>query len=190
VEAAVFPREEIGDFLGAEMSAVAPGLEEAVAEEFADMGEAFFGHGVEAAFGVEEMQVRMEDEVVAEGVDGGGSGDASLGQAEPGAEGVAQAFGGGLEEEVEKDGGACGKCRAAFSGRWAEPPGGERDRLSGGQARGGRLSAGEGVNTNCRCGTSWQTEAAIHAPVCVETKLTTSEKGCSGSLAKPSLTVC
>jgi len=46
--------------------------------------------------------VGMEDEGVAKGVDGGGSGDASLRQAEPGAEGVAQAFDGGLEEEVEE----------------------------------------------------------------------------------------
>jgi len=41
-------------------------------------------------------------EVIAEGVDGGGGGDASARQAESGAEGVAQAFGRGLEKKVEE----------------------------------------------------------------------------------------
>jgi len=97
-----------GDFMGAEMLFVAEDLEETVAEEFGDGGEAVLGHGVEAAFlfeqavGGEEVEMRMEDEVVAENVDGGGSGDAALWQAEPGAEGVAQTFGGGLEKEVEQ----------------------------------------------------------------------------------------
>ena len=60
---------------------VAQGLEEAVAEEFGQWGKAFLGHAAEAAFvveqavGVEEVQVRMEDEGVAEGVDGSGNGD-------------------------------------------------------------------------------------------------------------------
>ena len=48
VEAAVFPREEIGDLLGAEVFFVAKDLEEAVAEEFGDGGEAFLRNGVEA----------------------------------------------------------------------------------------------------------------------------------------------
>ncbi len=39
VEAAVFPRKEIGDLVGAEVFAVAEDLEEAVAEEFGDGGE-------------------------------------------------------------------------------------------------------------------------------------------------------
>lgn len=79
-----------------------------MAEEFGDRSEAFVRHGVKAAFLVEEavggedVKVRVEDEVVAEGVDGGGGGDASAGQAEAGAEAVAQAFGGGLEKEVEE----------------------------------------------------------------------------------------
>jgi hypothetical protein len=69
--------------------------------------EDFLRHGVEAPFlveqsvGGEDMKVRMEDEVIAEGVDGGG-GDATAGQTEAGAEGVAQAFGRGLEKEVEE----------------------------------------------------------------------------------------
>ena len=106
VESAVFPREEFGDFLGAEVFAVAEGLEEAVAEEFGDGGEAFVRHGVEAAFLIEQavrgedMEVWVEDEVVAEGVDGGSGGEASAGQTEAGAESVAQAFGGGLEKEM------------------------------------------------------------------------------------------
>ena len=46
--------------------------------------------------------MRVEDEVVAEGVDGRGGGDATVGELEAGAEGVAQAFGGGMEKEVEE----------------------------------------------------------------------------------------
>ena len=50
-------------------------LQRAVAEEFGQWGKAFLGHAAEAAFVVEEVQVRMEDEVFAEGVDGSGNGD-------------------------------------------------------------------------------------------------------------------
>ena len=108
VEAAVFPREEFGDFLGAEVFFVAENLEEAIAEKFGDGGEALLGHGVEAAFlieqavGGEDVEVRVEDEVIAEGVDGGSGGEATIRQTEAGAEGVAQAFGRGLEKEVEE----------------------------------------------------------------------------------------
>ena len=108
VESAVFPREEIGDFLGAEVFFVAEDLEEAMAEEFGDGGEAFLGHGVEAPFlveqavGSEDMEMRVEDEVVAKGVDGGSGGEATGGQAETGAEGGAQAFGGGLEKKMKE----------------------------------------------------------------------------------------
>jgi len=90
------------------MFAIAEDLEETVAEEFGDGSEAFVRHGVEAAFlieqavGGEDMKMRMEDEVIAEGVDGSGSGDATVRQTEAGAEGVAQGFGGGLEKEVEE----------------------------------------------------------------------------------------
>ena len=108
VEAAVFPGEEFGDFLGAEVFAVSEDLEKAMAEEFGDGGEAFVGHGVEAAFlveqavGGEDVEVRVEDEVIPEGVDGGGGGDASARQIEAGTEGVAQGLGGGLEKEVKE----------------------------------------------------------------------------------------
>jgi DNA polymerase-3 subunit gamma/tau len=108
VKAAVFPGEEIGDLFSAEVFFVAEDLEEAMAEEFGDGGEAFLGHGVEAPFlveqavGSEDMEMRVEDEVVAEGVDGGSGGEASGGQTEAGAEGVAQGLGGGLEKEVKE----------------------------------------------------------------------------------------
>jgi hypothetical protein len=68
VKAAVFPGEEFGGFLGAEVFAVAEDLEEAAAEEFGEGGEAFLGHGVEASFFVEQavrgedVEVRVEDE--------------------------------------------------------------------------------------------------------------------------------
>ena len=63
------------------------------------MEAAFF---VEETVGGEDVEVRVEDEVIAEGVDGGSGGDAPAGQTETGAEGVAQAFGRGLEKKVEK----------------------------------------------------------------------------------------
>jgi hypothetical protein len=97
VEAAVFPGEELGGFVGAEELGFAEDPEEAVAEELGDGAEAFRRHGVKAALlieqaiGGEEVEVRVEDEVVAEGVDGRGGGDATMGELEPGAEGVAQA---------------------------------------------------------------------------------------------------
>jgi hypothetical protein len=90
------------------MFAVAQNLEEAMEEEFGDGGEVFIGHRVEASFFVEQavggkdMEVRVEDEIVAEGVDGGSGGDAAAGQSEAGAEGVAQGLDGRLEKEVEE----------------------------------------------------------------------------------------
>ena len=108
VKAAVFPGEKLGDFLGAEVFGLAEGLEEPVAENFGDRSEALLGHGVKAAFvveqavGGEDMEVRVEDEVIAEGVDGRGGGEAAAGQVEARAKGVAQAFRGGLKKEMEE----------------------------------------------------------------------------------------
>ena len=68
-EAGMFPREEVGEFSGADEFGVAEGVEEAVAEEFDGGGEVFGGHAVEAALGVEEsvggedVEVGVEDEV-------------------------------------------------------------------------------------------------------------------------------
>jgi len=81
VEAAVFPREEVGELGGADEFGVAEGVEEAVAKEFDGGGEIFGGHAVEAALGVEEsvggedVEVGMKDEVIAEGVDSGDGGE-------------------------------------------------------------------------------------------------------------------
>ena len=105
VEAGVFPGEEVGEFFRADVFAVAQGVEEAVAEEFDGWGEVFGGHAVEASVGGEEsvggkdVQVGMEDEVVAEGVDGGDGSEFALGERQADAEGVAEGFGSGLEEE-------------------------------------------------------------------------------------------
>lgn len=108
VEAGVFPREEVGEFARADEFGVAEGVEEAVAEEFDDGGEVFDGHAMEAAVGGEEsvggedVEVGMEDEVIAEGVDGGDGAEFAIGEAEAGAEGVAEGFGGGVEEVGEE----------------------------------------------------------------------------------------
>jgi hypothetical protein len=83
-------------------------VEEAVAKEFDGGGEIFGGHAVEAALGVEEsgggkdVEVGMEDEVIAEGVDSGDGGEFPIGEIETGAEGIAEGIGGGVEEVGEE----------------------------------------------------------------------------------------
>jgi hypothetical protein len=83
-------------------------LQETVAEEFDHGGAAVGWHAVEAALGVEQsvggkdVEVRMEEEVIAEGVDGGHSGEAAIRQVETGAEGFEQGVGGGFEQEMEQ----------------------------------------------------------------------------------------
>jgi hypothetical protein len=67
VEAGVFPREQVGEFAGADEFGFAQGVEEAVAEEFDGRGEVFGGHAVEMAVGGEEavgsedMEMRVEE---------------------------------------------------------------------------------------------------------------------------------
>ena len=79
-----------------------------MAEEFGDGGEGFLGHGMETALFVEEsvggedMEMGMKDEVIAEGVDSGGSGNAPPRHAESGAESVSKAFRGGLEKKMNE----------------------------------------------------------------------------------------
>ncbi len=108
VEAGVFPGEEVGKFSGADELGFAQGVEEAVAEEFDGRFEVFGGHAVEMAVGGEEavgsedMEVRVEDQVIAEGVDGGDGSEFAVGEIEAGAEGVAEGFGGGVEEVAEE----------------------------------------------------------------------------------------
>jgi hypothetical protein len=63
-------------------------VEEAVAEEFDGGGEVFSGHAVEAtirgekAVGGEDVEVRVEDQIVAEGVDGGDGSEFAIGEVE------------------------------------------------------------------------------------------------------------
>ncbi len=108
VEAAVFPGEQVGEAAGADVFAVAEGLQETVAEKFDDGSAAIGGHAVETTHGVEQavggkdVEVRMEEEVIAEGVDGGDSGESAIGQVETGAEGFEQGVGGGFEQEMEQ----------------------------------------------------------------------------------------
>ena len=92
VEAGMFPGEEVGEAAGADVFAVAQGVEETVAEEFDGGGEVFGGHAVEAAVGGEEavggedVEVGVEDEVVAKSVDGGDGSEFAVGEVEAGAE--------------------------------------------------------------------------------------------------------
>lgn len=108
VEAGMFPSEEVGEFSGADEFGFAKGVEEAVAEKFDGGVEVFCGHAVEMAVGGEEavggedMEVRVEDQIIAESVDGGDGSEFALGEIETGAEGVAEGFGGGVEEMGEE----------------------------------------------------------------------------------------
>jgi hypothetical protein len=58
--------------------------------------------GGEESVGSEEVEVRVEDEVVAKGVEGGDGADAALGEIEAGAEGILEGVDGGVEENVEE----------------------------------------------------------------------------------------
>ena len=107
-EAGVFPGEEVGELFWTDEFGVAEGVEKVVAEKFDGGREVVGGHAVEAAIGGEEsvgsekVEVRVEDEVVAEGVEGGDGSDAALGEVESGAEGVLKAFDGGMKEYGEE----------------------------------------------------------------------------------------
>jgi hypothetical protein len=85
VEAGMFPGEQVGEFFRADEFGVAQGVEEAVAEDFDGGGEITGGQAVETAVGGEESvggedaEMGVEDEVVAEGVEGGDGSDASVG---------------------------------------------------------------------------------------------------------------
>jgi hypothetical protein len=52
----------------------------------------------EESVGGEDMEVGVEDQIIAESVDGGDGTDAAVGKVEASAEGVAEGFGGGFEE--------------------------------------------------------------------------------------------
>ena len=107
-EAGVLPGEEVGEFLRADELGFAEGVEEAVAEEFDGWVEVFGGHAMEPAVrgeesvGGEDVEVGVEDQIVAEGVDGGDGTEFAVGEVEAGAEGVAEGFGGGVEEVGEE----------------------------------------------------------------------------------------
>jgi len=108
VEAGVFPREQVGELLGADEPGFAEGVEKAMAKELDGGSKVLGGHAVEGsvgsekAIGGEDMQVGMEDQVVAEGVDGGNGTELAVGEIEAEAKVVAQAFGSGVEEVGEE----------------------------------------------------------------------------------------
>ena len=107
-EAGVFPGEEVGEFFRADEFSVAQGVEETVAEEVDGGREVFGGHAVEATVGGKEsvggkdVKMRVEDEVVTKGVEGGDGSDAAVGEAEACAEGVLEGGGGSVEQVGEE----------------------------------------------------------------------------------------
>ena len=128
VEAGVFPGKEVGKFGGTDEFGVVEGVEEAVAEEFDGGSEILGGHAVEATVGGKEsvggqtMKMRVENEVVAEGVEGGDGSDAALGEVEASAEGVLKGVDGGVEENGEE--------LAAFAEDAAQDAGDGEDELT------------------------------------------------------------
>ncbi len=92
----MLPGEKVGEFFGADELGFAEGVEEAVAEEFDGWVEVFGGHAMEPAVrgeeavGGEDVEVGVEDQIVAEGVDGGDGSEFAVGEVEAGAEGVAE----------------------------------------------------------------------------------------------------
>ena len=108
IEARVFPGEEVGELAGTDEFGIAQGVEEAVAEEFDGGSEVFGGHAVEAAVGGEEsicgenVEMGVEDEVIAEGVGSGDGGEFSIREIEADAERIAERGGGGMEEVGEE----------------------------------------------------------------------------------------
>lgn len=100
-----FQERRSGSFL--DEFGAAEGVEKAVEEEFDGWGEVFGGHAVEAAVGSEEsidgkdMEVGVENEIVAEGVDSGHGGEFSIGEIEAGGK-IAEGGGGGVEEMGEE----------------------------------------------------------------------------------------
>lgn len=107
-EAAVFPCEELAEFLFADELLGAQDGKEAVAKELGKWLETLYGKFVEGAVlvvetgGGEDMKVRVEDEVVAEGLDGGDCGELAVGEVKAGVEPIAQRFDGGAEKQVEE----------------------------------------------------------------------------------------
>jgi hypothetical protein len=57
---------------------------------------------IEQAVGGKDMEVRVEEEVIAKSVDGGDSGESAVGQVETGAKGFEQGVGGGFEQKMEE----------------------------------------------------------------------------------------
>ena len=108
IEAGVFPGAELIKLPRADKFGFAQVVEKAVAEQFYGWGEAFLRHAVESAIGGkeavgrEDVEMRMEDQVIAEGVDGGDGTDASVGEVESCAEGILQGGCGGVEQEGEE----------------------------------------------------------------------------------------
>lgn len=104
----MFPGEELPEFVCADELFGTEDGEEAAAEELNKRLEGFDGKLVETSLpivessGCEHVEVRVEHEVVAEGLDGGDGGELAAGKIEAGAEPIAQGFDGGAEEQVEK----------------------------------------------------------------------------------------
>ncbi len=128
VEAGVFPGEEVGEFGGTDEFGVTESVEKAVTEEFDGGSKVVGGHAVEAAIrgeeaiGGKDVKVRVEDEVVSKGVEGGDGSDAALREVESGAEGVLEAVDGGMKENGEE--------LAAFAEDAAQDTGDGEDELA------------------------------------------------------------
>ena len=107
-EAAVFPGEHLVSFLPGEEFFPDESLDEAVPEQFDKRGKGLIGHEVEAIFridqarGAENVQVRMEAEIISEGLDSSDGGQLSAWEIETSPHPVTQGFDRDVEEKGEQ----------------------------------------------------------------------------------------
>lgn len=127
VEAGVFPCAELIKLPRADEPGLTQGVEEAVAKKLYGWGETFLRHAVEGAIGGEEsiggqdMDMRMENQVVAKGMDGCHGTDAAVGKIESCAEAILEGGCGRMEEMGEEV--------ASFSKNPAQDSGNREDKL-------------------------------------------------------------
>lgn len=107
-EATVGPGEKLAGFFLADEFFLMQRGDEAVAKQVGEWLDAFDGQEMEAARAIDEdacgedVEVRMEIEVIAKGLDGGDGGEPALGVVEPGAHPIAQGLQADAEEVVEE----------------------------------------------------------------------------------------
>ena len=108
LEARMLPTQQVGEFALTDELVLAQEVQKAMPKDFVERANVAFRQPVKAAVGRKEavadehMQVRMEDEVVAKGVDGGHGSNPALRQVKLDAKYVSDGFNGALKEEADQ----------------------------------------------------------------------------------------